>query len=90
MGSMLCFFTLCVGSMGRGGRGCIRADETNSWTANVYFKAKNGTFKRVPQVPNRFLFNDKFTTQTEGGVTVYYIAPKKGVVTAFKPGFRSK
>ena len=55
----------------------------------MYFKAKNGTFKRVPQVPNRFLFNDKFTTLTEGGVTVYYIAPKKGVVTAFKPGFRS-
>ncbi|KAL1606707.1 hypothetical protein SLS60_004114 [Paraconiothyrium brasiliense] len=51
--------------------------------------AKNGTFKRVPQIPNRFLFNDKFTTQTDGGVTVYYIAPKKGVVTAFKPGFRN-
>ncbi|KAF2447246.1 hypothetical protein P171DRAFT_483295 [Karstenula rhodostoma CBS 690.94] len=63
-------------------------DRSNYWTANVYFKAKNGTFKRVPQVPNRFLFNDKFTTQTDGGVTVYYIAPKKGVVTAFKPGFR--
>jgi hypothetical protein len=33
----------------------------------------------------RFLFNDKFTTQTNGGITVYYIAPKKGTVTAFKP-----
>ena len=33
----------------------------------------------------RFLFNDKFTTQTAGGVTVYYISPGKGKVTAFKP-----
>ena len=24
-------------------------DFSNYWTANVYFKAKNGTFKRVPQ-----------------------------------------
>jgi hypothetical protein len=39
-------------------------------------------------VSPRLLFNDKFTTQTSGGVTVYYIAPKKNTVTAFKPGFR--
>ncbi len=39
-------------------------------------------------MPLRFLFNDKFTTQTDGGVTVYYISPGKGKVTAFKPGFR--
>jgi hypothetical protein len=61
---------------------------SNYWTANLYFKARNGTFKRVPQIPNRLLFNDKFTTQTSGGITVYYIAPKKNTVTAFKPGFR--
>ena len=24
-------------------------DRSNYWTANVYFKAKNGTYKRVPQ-----------------------------------------
>jgi hypothetical protein len=102
---------------------CGPADDlSNYWTANLYFKARNGTYKRVPQVPNRyvwevfssikitrgrllhstrrlsmksllihfhqksrFLFNDKFTTQTSGGVTVYYISPKKGEVTAFKP-----
>lgn len=63
-------------------------DLSNYWTANLFFKARNGTFKRVPQVPNRLLFGDRFTTQTKGGVTVYYIAPKKGTVTAFKPGFR--
>ena len=34
---------------------------------------------------HRFLFNDRFTTQTNGGITVYYIAPKKATVTAFKP-----
>lgn len=68
---------------------CGPADDlSNYWTANVYFKARNGSYKRVPQVPNRFLFNDRFTTQTAGGITVYYISPGKGKVTAFKPGFR--
>lgn len=33
---------------------CGPADDlSNYWTANVYFKARNGSFKRVPQVPNR-------------------------------------
>ncbi|KAK3994461.1 hypothetical protein QBC44DRAFT_262165 [Cladorrhinum sp. PSN332] len=63
-------------------------DFSNYWTANVYFQARNGTYKRVPQAPNRFLFNDRFTTQINGGIVVYYIAPRKGTVTAFKPGFR--
>ncbi|KAG7293471.1 hypothetical protein NEMBOFW57_003522 [Staphylotrichum longicolle] len=68
---------------------CGPADDfSNYWTANLYFQAKNGSYKRVPQIPNRFLFNDRFTTQTSGGVTVYYISPGKGKVTAFKPGFR--
>ena len=30
-------------------------DLSNYWTANVYFKARNGTYKRVPQVPNRYV-----------------------------------
>ncbi|KAK0630521.1 hypothetical protein B0T17DRAFT_590009 [Bombardia bombarda] len=68
---------------------CGPADDfSNYWTANLYFKARNGSLKRVPQVPNRFLFQDKFTTQISGGIVVYYIAPKKNTVTAFKPGFR--
>lgn len=29
-------------------------DRSNYWTANLYFKARNGTYKRVPQVPNRY------------------------------------
>jgi hypothetical protein len=33
---------------------CGPADDlSNYWTANLYFKARNGTFRRVPQVPNR-------------------------------------
>ncbi|KAK3314293.1 hypothetical protein B0H66DRAFT_577936 [Apodospora peruviana] len=63
-------------------------DMSNYWTANMYFKARNGSFKRVPQIPNRLLFGDKFTTETSGGFVVYYVSPGKGGVTAFKPGFR--
>ncbi|PVH79026.1 hypothetical protein DL98DRAFT_549841 [Cadophora sp. DSE1049] len=68
---------------------CSFADDfSNYWTANLYFKARNGSYKRVPQVPNRELFNDKFTTQTSGGFVVYYVSDGKNKVTAFKPGFR--
>lgn len=35
---------------------CSYADDlSNYWTANLYFKARNGSYKRVPQVPNRFV-----------------------------------
>ncbi|KAF1920725.1 hypothetical protein BDU57DRAFT_561969 [Ampelomyces quisqualis] len=61
---------------------------SNYWTANVYFKARNGTYKRVPQIPNRELFSDKYTAKTTGGFVVYYVSPGKGKTTAFKPGFR--
>lgn len=68
---------------------CSYADDfSNYWTANMYFKARNGTYKRVPQVPNRLLFSDQFTTKTNGGFVVYYVSPGKNQVTAFKPGFR--
>ena len=29
-------------------------DLSNYWTANMYFKARNGTYRRVPQIPNRY------------------------------------
>lgn len=46
----------------------------------MYFKAKNGTFKRVPQIPNRFLDGE------QGGMTIYYTQGyDNGNVTAFKP-----
>ncbi len=49
----------------------------------MYFRAQNGSFKRVPQIPNRFLNGES------GGMTIYYTSPYDGAkVTAFKPGFR--
>ncbi|KAK4032255.1 hypothetical protein C8A01DRAFT_50914 [Parachaetomium inaequale] len=58
-------------------------DFSNYWTAVLYFRARNGTYKRVRQFPNVGL-------RADGGVTVYYIPPYDGktTVTAFKPGFR--
>ncbi|KAK7702584.1 hypothetical protein SLS64_009547 [Diaporthe eres] len=56
-------------------------DFSNYWTANLYFRARNGTFKRVPQMLNLALEGG------DGGITVYYIPPYDGktTVTAFKP-----
>ncbi|KAI0467145.1 hypothetical protein F4859DRAFT_518359 [Xylaria cf. heliscus] len=58
-------------------------DFSNYWTANLYFKARNGTYKRVPQFANLGL-------GVQAGVTVYYIRgyQPSAKVTAFKPGFR--
>ncbi|KAK3987633.1 hypothetical protein QBC44DRAFT_118494 [Cladorrhinum sp. PSN332] len=58
-------------------------DFSNYWTANAYFRAKNGSFKRVPQVANLGL-------NVQGGVTVYYIRgyQSSAKVTAFPKGFR--
>ncbi|KAK3377239.1 hypothetical protein B0T24DRAFT_678082 [Lasiosphaeria ovina] len=58
-------------------------DFSNYWTANIYFKARNGSFKRVPQVANLGL-------GVQGGMTVYYIRgyQASAKVNAFKPGFR--
>lgn len=55
-------------------------DFSNYWTANLYFKARNGTFKRVPQVTNLGL-------GVQAGITVYYIRgyQSQARVTAFKP-----
>ncbi|KAI8633619.1 hypothetical protein F5Y19DRAFT_489080 [Xylariaceae sp. FL1651] len=58
-------------------------DFSNYWTAVLYFRARNGTFRRVPQFASEGL-------RANGGITVYYIpAPDAATnVTAFKPGFR--
>ncbi|XXG96083.1 hypothetical protein Hte_002360 [Hypoxylon texense] len=61
-------------------------DLSNYWTAVLFYRAKNGTFKRVPQTAQ--------TTGNQGGMTVYYMTDalfdtaQKSTVTAFKPGFR--
>jgi hypothetical protein len=57
-------------------------DFSNYWTAVLYFRARNGTYKRVPQKPSEGL-------KGIGGITVYYIPPLgKNTTTAFRPGFR--
>ncbi|KAL7624221.1 hypothetical protein AAE478_005780 [Parahypoxylon ruwenzoriense] len=63
-------------------------DFSNYWTANLYFKARNGSYKRVPQLGHALQFNDQFSTQTQGGILVYYVSAQPGQITAFKPGFR--
>ncbi|KAK8035195.1 hypothetical protein PG993_010190 [Apiospora rasikravindrae] len=61
-------------------------DFSNYWTAVLYFKARNGTYKRVPQSSQ--------IQGAKGGITVYYMQDalydqqQKSKVTAFKPGFR--
>ncbi|KAF2715802.1 hypothetical protein K504DRAFT_457949 [Pleomassaria siparia CBS 279.74] len=59
-------------------------DFSNYWTAVLYFRARNGTYKRVPTFANQYL------EPANGGITVYYIPPydNKSKVTAFKKGFR--
>jgi hypothetical protein len=65
---------------------CQPADDfSNYWTAPIYFKARNGTYKRVPQKGN-----SGFEGQN-GGMTVYYMQnqladfQQASKVTAFKP-----
>jgi hypothetical protein len=60
-------------------------DFSNYWTANLYFKARNGTYKRVRQLGAANQFSDSFSTQIDGGVLVYYVSAQPGKVTAFKP-----
>ncbi|RYP46379.1 hypothetical protein DL768_007396 [Monosporascus sp. mg162] len=59
-------------------------DFSNYWTAVMYFKARNGTYKRVPQYPNALLGNLK------GGMTIYYLQESfssngNQKITAFPP-----
>ena len=54
-------------------------DKSNYWTAVMFFKAKNGTYHRVPQVGNG---GPQGKLVNKGGLDVYYIP--SGKVTAFK------
>jgi hypothetical protein len=63
---------------------CQPADDfSNYWTAPIFFKARNGTYKRVPQKPNSGFEG------ANGGMTVYYMQnqladfAQKSKVTAF-------
>jgi len=63
-------------------------DFSNYWTAVLFFRAKNGSYQRVPQVPQSGF------ESTQGGMVVYYMSDalfdtaQRSKVTAFKPGFR--
>ncbi|KAF2963717.1 hypothetical protein GQX73_g9857 [Xylaria multiplex] len=61
----------------------FKQDKSNYWTAVMFYKAKNGTYKRVPQVGNG---GPQGRLINKGGLDVYYIP--SGKVTAFKKGFR--
>lgn len=63
-------------------------DSSNYWTAVLCFRARNGTYKRVPIIPNAGFEG------AEGGMTVYYTQnglaeyQQMSRVTAFQPGFQ--
>ncbi|KAL1856295.1 hypothetical protein VTK73DRAFT_8407 [Phialemonium thermophilum] len=63
-------------------------DFSNYWTAVLFFRARNGSFHRVPQRGNAGFEG------SDGGMTVYYMADgladyeQKSKVVAFKKGFR--
>lgn len=60
-------------------------DLSNYWTANLYFKGRNATYKRVPQGGAALQFGDQFSTKIAGGILVYYVSASPGSITAFKP-----
>ncbi|KAF4624868.1 hypothetical protein G7Y89_g13304 [Cudoniella acicularis] len=63
-------------------------DFSNYWTAALYFKARDGRYKRVPIYANADL-----ESGIQGGMTIYYTqldfnSNGKDNITAFQPGFR--
>ncbi|KAL5437232.1 hypothetical protein PMIN07_011926, partial [Paraphaeosphaeria minitans] len=48
-------------------------DFSNYWTASLFFRARNGTYKRVPQKGNVGFEGQR------GGMTVYYMQASLGV-----------
>jgi hypothetical protein len=58
----------------------FKEDFSNYWTAVMFFKSKNGSYTRVPQVGNG---GPQGQLQNKGGLDVYYIPSSK--TTAFKP-----
>ncbi|KAK9424766.1 hypothetical protein SUNI508_13485 [Seiridium unicorne] len=63
-------------------------DFSNYWTANLYFKVRNGTYKRVQQRGAALQFSDTYSNKMADGILVYYVSAQPGSITAFKPGFR--
>ena len=62
-------------------------DFSNYWTSNLYFRARNGAYKRVPQSLERlqpFFGSNTFASSINGGMLVYYVAGQNQT-TAFAP-----
>ncbi|EFI26544.1 hypothetical protein CC1G_15757 [Coprinopsis cinerea okayama7 len=63
-------------------------DKSNYWTAVLYFKHRNGSYYRVPQMAN----HNTGPGYQAGGMTVYYFQPRPPTknlnVVAFAKGFR--
>ncbi|KAK4249200.1 hypothetical protein C7999DRAFT_30252 [Corynascus novoguineensis] len=64
-------------------------DFSNYWTPAMYFRARNGSYKRVEQLGA--LFHEE---ARGGGMTIYYfprfMEPEKIKIRAFAPGFRMR
>jgi hypothetical protein len=70
-------------------------NHSNYWTASMYFRHENGSYKRVPQYPNAQLGTlGNNATDIKGGMTVYYTnkdfdSNGDEFITAFKPVSRT-
>ncbi|KAK3316540.1 hypothetical protein B0H66DRAFT_499974 [Apodospora peruviana] len=62
-------------------------DFSNYWTATMFYRHPNGTYRRVRQLGA--LWHE---SAREGGMTVYYFPPARNLsnIVAFKPGFRMR
>ena len=66
-------------------------DFSNYWTALLYFRHENGSYKRVPQYPNAQLgYEGHDAPDIRGGMTIYYtqkdlIGNGNKYITAFPP-----
>ncbi|KAF2736303.1 hypothetical protein EJ04DRAFT_463201, partial [Polyplosphaeria fusca] len=74
---------------------CAYAEDfSNYWTAVMYFRHENGSYKRVPQYANAQLgYEGKDDPTIQGGMTVYYTQKDfnsngNQFIRAFPPGFR--
>ncbi|KAF2688113.1 hypothetical protein K458DRAFT_440823 [Lentithecium fluviatile CBS 122367] len=68
---------------------CVFSEDfSNYWTAVLFFKHQNGTYKRVP-----IMANDALPAGINGGMTIYYTQQDfnsngKQFIRTFPPGFR--
>jgi hypothetical protein len=77
-----------IGELGTCTTCTFTEDFSNYWTAVMFFKHTNGSYKRVPIMQNTALPNG-----INGGMTVYYTQQDfssngRAKITSFKPGFR--